>query len=109
MGLIHNEVTKHFSVEEFVKFVWATMGRKILNDHISAKKKISSSNLQIQLIDRTVTMWKCFSDGFQNIARLAFFQSCYSHTCELEFNIFFLGWDMIAQNFSSHSRPCKIL
>jgi len=39
MGLIHNEVTKHFSVEEFVKFVWATMGRKILNDHISAKKE----------------------------------------------------------------------
>ena len=38
MGLIHNEVTKHFSVE-FVKFVWATMGRKILNDHISAKKE----------------------------------------------------------------------
>jgi len=29
----------HYSVGTFVKFVWATMGRKILNNDISAKEE----------------------------------------------------------------------
>jgi len=34
---------------------------------------------------------KIRGNGFQNIARLVFIYSCYSHTCELELDILFLG------------------
>ena len=36
-----------------------------------------------------------------------FFVLSINHTCELELDIFFLGWDIIVQNFSSHSRSYK--
>ena len=38
-----------------------------------------------------------------------FFVLSINHTCELELDIFFLGWDIIVQNFSSHSRSYKFL
>ena len=42
MSLIRNDITNKnglSSVGTSVKFVWAIMGRKILNGHISAKEK----------------------------------------------------------------------
>ena len=43
MDLIRNDVTKMkwalYSKGTCIKFVWAPMGRKILNDHMSAKKE----------------------------------------------------------------------
>ena len=41
MDLIRNDVKKngHWSVGTFVKFLWAIMGRKILNNDISAKEE----------------------------------------------------------------------
>ena len=44
------------------------------------------------------------SDFCQNLVHLCL---CYNHTCVLKLNTFFLGWDMIAKNFSFHSYPYK--
>jgi len=46
-------------------------------------------------------------DDFQNNAILLFYQWPYIHTCELEFDIFFLHWDMIDQNFVPNGYPYK--
>lgn len=76
-------------------FVWATMGRKFWNDHISAKKDRygywKNANLAL--------LWKP-----PEIHLCAFIVLSCNHTCGLELDIFFLGWDMIAIKFSSHSR-----
>jgi len=79
----------HCSVGTFINFVWAAMGSKFwaltCRYGYSVTKRI---------------LWK-----LPKIISTFFFVLSINHTCE--FDIFFLGWDVIVQNFSSHSRPYK--
>ena len=59
------------------------------------RKKISSSNPQVWFQDITMNAHEWNSRDFQNHARVLFFQLPLIHTCGLELDIFFLGWDMI--------------
>jgi len=51
----------------------------------------------------------CFRklDDFQTNVVLLFYQLLYIHTCELEFDIFLLRWDMINQHFLPMQILCK--
>ena len=55
----------------------------------------------------TINTRKQILDDHQNNAILLFYQLTYTHTCEWEFDIFLLCWDMIDQNFFSNGYPYK--
>ena len=64
---IHNDIIKMKwprYLGSSVKFVWAIIGWKILNDHILPRKKISSSNPQVWFQDITINAYKWNSGDF---------------------------------------------
>ena len=69
MDLIHNDKDGQDDWGIFISFVWTIMGRKILNNHISAKKEDMG---QVWLQDSKRNVQKWFLGDFQNLARLRF-------------------------------------
>ena len=85
------------------------MGKNFWSIISQWRKKIWTSNSQVWIQGITINAHKQILDDFQNNAIVLFYQLCYIHTCELEFDIFLLRWDMIDQNFFSQWLPIQIL